>query len=59
MMCCLQIQTRYNISMIFPGFFSKFPGIFFHNLKYDFQINMQTYSVSFEQKIDHFNYTPN
>ena len=34
-------------SMIFPGFFSKFPGIFSLFLKYDFQvvlnINMQTY----------------
>ena len=41
--------------MIFPGFFSKFPGIFSLFLKYDFRvvlkINMQTYKVSFEQKI--------
>ena len=54
----------HDISMVFPGFFSKFPGIFFSLfLKYDFQvvlsINMQTYSVSFEQKINHFNYSPN
>ena len=37
----------HDISMIFPGFFSKFPGIFSLFLKYDFQvvlnINMQTY----------------
>ena len=50
-------------SMIFQVFFSKFPGIFSLFLKYDFQvvlnINMQTYWVSFEQKITHFNYTPN
>ena len=36
----------HDISMIFPGFFSKFPGIFPLFLKYDFQvvlnINMQT-----------------
>ena len=47
----------------FSKFFSKFPGIFSLFLKYDFQvvlnINMQTYWVSVEQKIDHFNYTPN
>ena len=37
----------HDISMTFPGFFSKFPGIFSLYLKYDFQvvlnINMQTY----------------
>ena len=47
----------------FSRFFSKFPGIFSLFLKYDFQvvliINMQTYRVSLEQKINHFNYTPN
>ena len=45
----------HDISMIFPGFFSKFPGIFPLFLKYNFQavlnINMHTSQVSFEQKL--------
>ena len=52
------VLTKFHISMIFPGFFSKFPGIFSLFLKYDIQvvwnINMQTYWVSFEQKIKSF-----
>ena len=47
----------------FSRFFSKFPGIFSVFLKYDFQvvlnINNQIYRVSFEEKINHLNYTPN
>ena len=48
----------------FSRFFSKFPGIFFIIFKVRFPsgfeyINMQTYWVTFEQKINHFNYTPN
>ena len=49
--------------MIFPGIlvnFQVFSSLF---LKYDFQVvlnkNMQTYWISFEQKINHLNYTPN
>ena len=53
----------HDISMIFPGFLVNFQVIFSLFLKYDFQvvlnINMQTDRVSFEQKINHFNYTPN
>ena len=53
----------HDISMIFPGFLVNFQVFFSLFLKYDFQvvlnINMQTYWVSFEQKINHFNYTPN
>ena len=49
--------------MIFPGFLVNFQVFFSLFLKYDFQvvlnINMQTDRVSFEQKINHFNYTPN
>ena len=42
------VLTKFHISMIFPGFFSKFlKGIFSLFLKYDIQvvlnINMQTY----------------
>ena len=53
----------HDISMIFPGFLVNFQVFFSLFLKYDFQvvlnINMQTYWVSFEQKINHFNQTPN
>ena len=53
----------HDISMIFPGFLVNFQVFFSLFLKYDFQvvlnINMQTYRVSFEQKINHFNYSPN
>ena len=53
----------HDISMIFPGFLVNFQVFLSLFLKYDFQvvlnINMQTYRVSFEQKINHFNYTPN
>ena len=53
----------HDISMIFPGFLVNFQVFFSFFLKYDFQvvlnINIQTYGVSFEQKINHFNYTPN
>ena len=53
----------HDISMIFPGFLVNFQVFFSLFLKYDFQvvlnINMQTYWVSFEQKVNHFNYTPN
>ena len=53
----------HDISMIFPGFLVNFQVFFSLFLKYDFQvvlnINMQTDQVSFEQKINHFNYTPN
>ena len=49
--------------MIFPGFLVNFQVLFSLFLKYDFQvvlnINMQIYGVSFEQKINYFNYTPN
>ena len=41
------LTKLHDISMIFPVFFSKFPGIFSLFLKYDFQvvlnINMETY----------------
>ena len=47
----------------FSRFFRKFPGIFSLFLKYNFQavlnINMHTSWVSYEQKINPFNYTPN
>ena len=53
----------HDISMIFPGFLVNIQIFFLLFLKYDFQvvlnINMQTYWASFEQKINHFNYTPN
>ena len=53
----------HDISMIFPGFLVNFQVLFSLFLKYDFQvvlnINMQIYGVSFEQKINYFNYTPN
>ena len=42
-----RLTKFHDISMIFPGFFSKFPGIFSLFLKYNFQvvlnINRQTY----------------
>ena len=44
--------------MIFPGFLVNFQVFFLLFLKYDFQvvfnINLQTYQVSFEPKITHF-----
>ena len=53
----------HDFSMIFPGFLVNFQVFFSFFLKYDFQvvlnINMQTDRLSFEQKINHFNYTPN
>ena len=58
-----RLTKFHDISMIFPGFLVSFQVCFSLFLKYDFHvvlnINMQTYWVSFEQKIHHFNYTPN
>ena len=58
-----RLTKFHDISMIFQGFLVNFQVFFSLFLKYDFQvvlnINMQTYWVSFEQKINHFNYTPN
>ena len=56
-------QKFHDISMISRVFLVNFQVFFKLFLNYDFQmvlnINMQTYWVSFEQKINHFNYTPN
>ena len=50
--------TKFHISMIFPGFLVNFQVFFLLFLKCDFQvvfnINLQTYQVSFEPKITHF-----
>ena len=52
-----------KIPWYFQVFLVNFQVFFSLFLKYDFQvvlnINMQNYWVSFEQKINHFNYTPN
>ena len=57
------LTNFHDISMIFPGFLVNFQVFFSLFLKYDFQvvlnINMQNYSVLFEQKINYFNFTPN
>ena len=48
---------------IFPGFWVNFQVIFSLFFKCNYQavlnINVQPYWVSFEQKLNHFNYTPN
>ena len=53
----------HDISMIFPGFLVNFQVFFPLFLKCNFQailnINVQPYWVSFKQKFNLFNYTPN
>ena len=50
-----RLTKFHDISMIFPGFLENVQVFFHYFLKYDFQvvlnINMQTYWVTFEQKI--------
>ena len=56
-----RLTKFHDISMIFPGFLVNFQVFFSLFLKYDFQVvlNINIKTVSFEQKINHFNYTPN